>query len=226
MSLLIDTARKVSRTLPREVVLRFPRSMLPEFVIVGTGRCGTAYIAKLLREMGVACGHEAVFSKRGVTATRTLQGDASWLAVPYLGSYRGVVLHQTREPMATINSFVGVHRFSQAIDPKRSISFVAKHFEITGDEVVDAMRWYVEWNERCEPHAVLRYQVEQVPEQIDRILATLGLSVERDRIEQALSAVPTTTNTKTRAALTFEDLPVGPLRDRLAGVAERYGYEL
>ncbi|WP_334142960.1 hypothetical protein [Rhabdothermincola sp.] len=226
MALLADTAKKVSRTLPRELVLRLPRSMLPEFVIVGTGRCGTAYIAKLLREMGVRCGHEAVFSKRGVTASRTLQGDASWLAVPYLAHYRGVVLHQTREPMATINSFVGVHRFSQQLDPKRSISFVAKHFEITGDEVADSMRWYVDWNERCEPYALLRYQVEQVPERIGEILRTLGLTVEQARIDQALAAVPTTTNTKTRAALAFDDLPAGPLRDRLARTAERYGYEL
>lgn len=36
-----------------------------KFVIVGTGRCGTVYMAKLLTSLGYPCGHEAIFRHDG-----------------------------------------------------------------------------------------------------------------------------------------------------------------
>lgn len=38
-----------------------------DFVVVGTGRCGTVYLAKLLSSVGYPCGHETIFQCDGMT---------------------------------------------------------------------------------------------------------------------------------------------------------------
>lgn len=40
------------------------------FVVTGTGRCGTVYLARLLTHLGVPCGHETVFDWRGLEVAR------------------------------------------------------------------------------------------------------------------------------------------------------------
>lgn len=37
-----------------------------KYVVVGTGRCGTVYMARLLTSLGVPCGHECCFDWRGI----------------------------------------------------------------------------------------------------------------------------------------------------------------
>jgi hypothetical protein len=37
-----------------------------KYLIVGTGRCGTVYTAKLLTSLGINCSHEAIFNYRGL----------------------------------------------------------------------------------------------------------------------------------------------------------------
>lgn len=34
---------------------------LPKFIVTGTGRCGTVYMARLLTSLGIPCGHESLF---------------------------------------------------------------------------------------------------------------------------------------------------------------------
>lgn len=36
-----------------------------DYLVVGTGRCGTVYLARLLTSLGVPCGHECCFDWRG-----------------------------------------------------------------------------------------------------------------------------------------------------------------
>lgn len=37
-----------------------------KYLVVGTGRCGTVYFAKLLTSLGIPCGHESIFDWRGI----------------------------------------------------------------------------------------------------------------------------------------------------------------
>lgn len=37
-----------------------------KYIVTGTGRCGTVYFAKLLTSLGINCGHEAIFSNKGL----------------------------------------------------------------------------------------------------------------------------------------------------------------
>jgi hypothetical protein len=86
------------------------------FVVTGCGRSGTNYTASLLSELGVRCGHEAVFTPftTAFAGFGDWQGDSSWLAVPFLGALPAgtVVLHQVRDPEAVVSSFVGIRFFA------------------------------------------------------------------------------------------------------------------
>lgn len=49
-----------------------------KYIVVGTGRCGTVYMARLLTSLGKNCSHEAVFNYRGIDfATKVLNGEES-----------------------------------------------------------------------------------------------------------------------------------------------------
>ena len=38
-----------------------------KIISTGTGRCGTAYMSKLLTSVGIPCGHESLFTNKGLT---------------------------------------------------------------------------------------------------------------------------------------------------------------
>lgn len=37
-----------------------------KYLICGTGRCGTVYMARVLTSLGISCGHESIFNYRGL----------------------------------------------------------------------------------------------------------------------------------------------------------------
>ena len=41
-----------------------------KYLITGTGRCGTVYMARLLTSIGIPCGHETIFDYRGTRGAR------------------------------------------------------------------------------------------------------------------------------------------------------------
>ena len=81
-----------------------------KFVIVGTGRCGTGYMSKLLTNAGVPCGHESIYTVDGIIKPlKTLSGDSSWLAVPHLSKLKGTktkVIHIVRDPLKVFRSWL------------------------------------------------------------------------------------------------------------------------
>ena len=47
------------------------------YLVTGTGRCGTVYMARFLSNLGIPCGHEAIFDWRGYRwAEKRLNGEA------------------------------------------------------------------------------------------------------------------------------------------------------
>lgn len=107
-----------------------------KYIVTGTGRSGTVYLANLLTKCGLPCGHEGIFTPWGLDeALARLDGrspllvsaisrescgnwfdgvtdivaDSSYMAAPYLdlALLRDVrVIHVVRHPMDVINSFV------------------------------------------------------------------------------------------------------------------------
>src|SRR5829696_4436432 len=112
----------------------WPHGDRPKFVVVGCSRSGTGYIAKLLWKVGVPCGHEKYFDiwrvlDRPSPSTflegfRQLQGEASFLAVPFVGELPAgtVVLHQLRNPVAVTRSHMGIRFFANTFVPSEFLA--------------------------------------------------------------------------------------------------------
>jgi len=43
-----------------------------DFLVTGTGRCGTLYVARLLNTAGILCGHESIFTPKGLQHAKFL----------------------------------------------------------------------------------------------------------------------------------------------------------
>lgn len=195
----------------------------PRFVVTGTGRCGTGATARLLTDAGIRCGHEEVFTKHGVRRHVGPVGDSSYLAVPHLDGFPGVVVHQVRQPLAVVRSLVGTGFMA-----RRDLwtAPVLPLVDVVGDLVEDTMAYVVTWNERIERRADLRLAVERIDDQLEELLVALGRADRLESARGALAALPGDVNTRARAEGldTWDDLPAGPRRDALMAMAERYGY--
>lgn len=104
-----------------------------KFIVTGTGRSGTVYMARILTDLGIPCGHESIFNQEkeknviqrfrgfmsptiskcsdnwGWLDLSDLHADSSYMAVPYL-NHEDVnkisIIHTIRNPFAVISSFV------------------------------------------------------------------------------------------------------------------------
>ena len=196
----------------------------PDFVIAGTGRSGTVYLAWLINELGIPTRHEYFFGPDGYHKRIGVRGEVSWMVVPYLQDFKGTILHQTRHPVKTINSFVSMRGFDPTRMHNKYIRFIDQHFHMTDNLIEDSMRFYIEWNKKAEERAVHTFQIEKIAEELPRVFREIGEecpSHYREVIEKSQKL-----NSKSKPIVTYEDLPKGKLLDELAAVSEAYGYKI
>lgn len=127
-----------------------------KYIVVGTGRCGTVYMARLLTSLGIMCGHEAIFTPDGVQPAAAMtsfasthdllhqgqptqpwfdpgcvQAEASWLAAPFLQediALPSQILHVVRHPLKVISSLHDFHFFNFALPTHAQYkAFVLRH---------------------------------------------------------------------------------------------------
>lgn len=200
------------------------------FVITGTGRSGTRYMATVLQWLRIRCGHEELFTPVGRVPNPFLRGDSSWMALPHLDRFTGYVLHTVRHPVDTINSFLGIGFFDDEVDeltqPFRD--FAEEHAPevfVYETPVERAMAWYVNWNRRIEEYAHKRVRVEDVSgDDLHDLVRYAGAFHATWEIQERLSEIPTDVNSRDRADLSWDDLPDGELKAELAQMAKDYGY--
>lgn len=206
-------------------------------LVVGCPRSGTGWAARVLTAAGVPCGHEARFHRNrigldrvGLNRVRALVGprlvaESSWLAVPALDHLGDrAVVHAVRHPLGVVASLLGIDFFRDPDQaPWRRV--VEDHLPLTGDPLVDGMRFWTAWNRRVEPHADVRVRTgEWTADDVVAVAALGGVAVGAEDARRALASVPGDVNTRRRASLDWSDLPAGPDRDALASLAERYGF--
>ncbi|MEZ6017690.1 MAG: hypothetical protein R3F49_21460 [Planctomycetota bacterium] len=213
------------------------------FVVSGCGRSGTGHVAAVLTALGAPCGHEAIFHTDTFADggrlmwPKSVAGDASWLAAPYLGKLPegASVLHQVREPMAVIRSILRSGILERDSAPQR---FAAVHIPelALGGPTVRAMRYWIEWNRLVEAAADyddLRYRRHRL-EDLDvagvrELCAFLGLERSEEVVKRVLDSRPRDLNTRgdkrRDPSVTWESLPKGALLDELVELAQSYGYD-
>lgn len=193
----------------------------PRFVIAQTGRSGSSYTARILTAAGIHTGHEDWFRpyRRRIGG---LDGDSSWCAAPHLRAFRGIVLHQVRDPLKVIRSL------SQAPPTpryQRLRSQVAG--PPSGNPLVDALRYWVVFNRIAEQHAVLRWRLEDLDVAVvDAIGQIVGVPADLDAAGRAITETPDNVNAHYRGAgeVAWGDLPDCWWRDEAVSMAGRYGY--
>jgi hypothetical protein len=62
-----------------------------KYLVVGTGRCGTVYVAKLLSSIGIPCTHEAIFRHDGIDAALDRLQCGKELEVSFISKLASVI---------------------------------------------------------------------------------------------------------------------------------------
>ena len=189
------------------------RSGAAVFLITGCGRSGTSYTAKVLRAAGMDVGHE----RKGIHGTVSSLWAVESERYPYFHAQKrpefDVVLHQVREPLATIGSL------TTAL--KSSWRWNAQHIELDMDwsALRIAAEYWLQWNALCEDQAVMTYRVECIRTAWPDIGWTCGV------LAQFPAGVPENVNRRTHRAVTWKEIyEETPHAASIQKMALRYGY--
>lgn len=222
------------------------------FVVTGCGRSGTKYMARLLAAVGVRCTHEALFTPKTRKAPPVIDGDSSWMAVPFLDELPAdtAILHLVRDPLQVTRSFLDLGFFSTAYDeacaerlpirfvrrrpPSEAyIRFLRRHspktFSFETAQLRAEYHW-VDWNSRvvsaynCRPH--MRIRLEELDEsKLNDVLVFLRVEVTQGAVQRAFDEVPRNTNSRPRGER-GEDLAArGLITQTAMSLGASYGYE-
>jgi tetratricopeptide (TPR) repeat protein len=210
----------------------------PKLLVMGCGRSGTGFVAKVLTEAGLKAGHERVFHP----GTRTpewgaTQVESSWLALPWLPTLGSDVhvLHLVRNPIKNARSWMGVGMFATNAHPDHEPYREAVRRCAPGvmDYSTGLERWlahWVVWNEIAAHHADGFLRIEDLDrdegEQLGRVCEDLGFC-SAEAVMDRYDAVPSNFNTRiVDEGVSMRDiLSLDPgLVRRFVALCELYGY--
>ena len=192
--------------------------------IIGCGRSGTKYIAKVISCAGLDVRHE----KKGEN------GYASWFATSPFVKHKTdtIILHQIREPIPVINSF------RIANEPSWDWIYANVHQIHKGiSHIKRCMLYWLYWNLLAESQSEWSYRVETLfnADVFDEFCSRLKITPTEEQIQQ-MKFVPTTTNSKDHhrkykekgmdKVLEWGDLMEedAELFDKIITQSKRYGY--
>ena len=216
-----------------------------QYIISGTGRCGTVYLASLLNSIGVSCGHERICTHigcndknygynslasgwAGLTPTKDpsipLLAESSYMSAPYLMDdflKDSFIIHVIRKPLAVINSFVnGLHYFQNDTPSNPYEEFISKHlsglFKID-HPLLRAAYFYIHWNKMIENAGKYRqYFRYRIEDDASVLLKTLGKSTDKYYNNKKCNSVISHNN------LQMSDIPEGSIKNDLLEIMNKY----
>lgn len=202
----------------------------PRFVVIGTPRSGTVYFSELCRANGVICSHEAYFTEFGPMLRNPHRrfdavGDVSWLAPPFLPDEEIVAVHQVRNPLKVIHSIyeLGLFDPSREHTRKERVALTRRYFRFSSDPLRSALRFYIEWNERCEAITGKRYRIEDLDNELEKVGSWLGIELTETR---KVSKATNHRAPEIRRPWDEKRLRSFPEFPALEAIARRYGYQI
>lgn len=199
----------------------------PRFVIVGTGRSGSGFIADALTRAGIRCGHENWWGPRQ-DRTVAWDGDSSWCATFELDGYGGHVFHQVRDPLKVVRSAAELEVAAHRRD-NDWYAYRTTLMEFTGDPVIDALLMVARWVREADRVSHWTWRLEDVDaDLLVEIGDRVGLPVPHEAAAEALTQ-PVKRNAKAderdvRHDVGWDDLPDLEVTERVRAHAQRHGY--
>ena len=210
----VDTGLEIGHVKWRQIVVRnsfetFRRTN--RFLITGTGRCGTGYVAAVLNACQVPCGHETVYRPDGPGDWGNVRADSSWMAAPHLKGFKGTIVHLLRNPLHVVNSLLGIGFFNPEIDHGKYREYARRYcpqaFQ-TDDPILAAATFVVEWNRMITPYADLTFRVEELKaEDIHGLLHRQGGTPSLPFVTKKMATVPLDVNHRSRAEYGWDRMP-------------------
>lgn len=202
-------------------------------LIVGSGRSGTGWASEVLRQLGVACGHESIFDNETADPAvpynwpKTLDAEASWLAIPRLPLVGIGVVQIVRDPLAVVKSHLDLGFFQNDHVYTRAALAITPAIANEHTEADMSLLHWLRLNELAAPYADLTFQLEQIDETaVEHILALGGHSRSADEIRGAIKLEPV--NRKDESKLEDHHVSWDSFRPQLAEAARaaagRWGY--
>lgn len=206
-------------------------------IVTGTGRCGTAYISRLLTSAGVECAHEGIWRLSNWPQAEEMMADldalpfeanASWLMAPFLERFEEhTIVHLVRHPKPTIDSFRRIAFFNPRFEDSHwpYATFAKEYLPEAwayGTTKMRAGHFYVGWNRMIEekaPDAIFH----RIEDGDTVLLDKLGLAYDEDALYRREG-----TNARVGQIVSDIDLTKlwNPVRDDIAQISEDYGYTL
>lgn len=159
----------------------------PQLMIVGTGRHGSGYIARLLTASGVPCGHEQWWNPYAAKIPG-LAADSSWIGGAHLRHYHGNVALLTRNPLDVVTSLVAAPMWGPYLATAEAL--VGAH---RGDELEFALRFTTCTLVAAALHVGegMTLQVETIGTAQLMVLADLaGQRIPGQVAEEAIASIP------------------------------------
>jgi len=199
----------------------------PRFCIASTGRSGSGYIAKVLQAYGLNVGHEQYW-RFPWQQPKQVEGDSSWLSVPHLSDYEGIIFHQMRNPLHVLTSLMNTYgKDGSDYHKKKYFPYRKKLFKTeTGDLMRDFMAHICWMNEEIEKHTKIRYKIEDLSvEEIIKIGKFIYVDGDYKKAREALQYVSSDYNKHHDTEyLTWNQIPDSKEKQQLKQQAQKYGY--
>ena len=226
-----------------------------QFIVTGTGRCGTVFMVNLLTKLGLYCGHEGIFNENGwERALQILQGneeprnsfisgrelekesiiaEASYMATPYLSEelIKNVkVVHLVRHPLMVIDSFCnGLLYFTWGGPHNRWEKFIYSHLPDMFEKMNAydrASLFYIQWNEMIESQLHNRdFIFHRIEDDLSNFIKFVGKE-GFDLDSVYLDKQSNSFVRKRRDGFSVDKIENFMIRRELIKIGERYGYDM
>lgn len=191
---------------------------MKKLLVIGCARSGTRYTSKVFRSLGLDIRHE----KNGK------DGTVNWASVAIENDLKShdIILHQVREPIASISSIHILRKFAF----KYSVSVEPKILE-GKTNLQRNMRYWLFWNRLCSEKSMLTYRVEDLTKRIKEFMDLIGKEItEKDIVNICKISTQdhSCKNWPTYKAITLNDLLKEDeyIAEEIKKDAEKYGYKL
>ncbi|NBT57388.1 hypothetical protein EBT16_01245 [bacterium] len=225
-----------------------------KYIVAGTGRCGTLFMANLLTSMGFPCTHEAIFTPEGLERAKRVIGQAepavssrisrgenlsdyeldivaesSYMSAPFLKKFDAKVIHVVRNPSGVVASMIG-DSFKNFTNPHPT------HIEDFPDhlaheefmyEHVDELRQEMSQIDRC---CLFYIRWNEMIEKSGRVAIRHRIEDGTDELKELFGFKGkcydnTKCNSLPSSTWSFSDIQSKSIKNDLFDMMSRYGYK-